>query len=542
MFPLILQNIDLLSVGITISAMVILGFVIFFNNRTNITNQTFLLLSLAAIFYSIFNYLIFQTNSLELALWLLRLTVFFATWYAFFFFQFLYVFPLEKKTFPNWYKFGLLPLVIITAAFTLTPLVFSNILQISQVNELNIPTVINGPAIPLFGALTTSLVIIGISLFTIKMWQVKSLLKRQFLFIFIGSLITFPLYIVFNFILPVIFDNPRFVPLAAVFTLPFIFFTSYAILRHKLFNIKVVGIAILVFLLSIVTFFEVVLVREINLIIYHLSIFILILSLGILLIRGVMKEVEQKEKLTELNQKLQLEYEKADKLSKFKSEFISIASHQLRTPLTAIKGYISMIIDETYGRLTKEAKKPMEDVYKSNERLIKLVNDLLNLSKLEAGKIEFEPSPHSLEKIVNEVVDELRINAQKKNLNIKIEKTEDLPETLIDKDKIRQVVLNILDNAIKYTQRGEILIELKKKDNYQQIKISDTGEGMTEDEIKSLFQTFSRASAGIKHHLEGVGIGLYIAKKFIEMHQGKIWVKSSGTGKGSTFYIKLPQK
>jgi signal transduction histidine kinase len=497
---------------------------------------------LAAIFYSTFNYLIFQTNSLELALWLLRLTVFFATWYAFFFFQFLYVFPSEKKILPYWYKFGLLPLVIITATFTLTPLVFSNILKISQINELNIPTVINGPIIPLFGILTTGLIIIGLSLLIIKMRQIKGSLKKQFLFILIGSLITFPLYIIFNFILPVIFDNSRFVPLAAVFTLPFIFFTSYAILKHKLFNIKVAGVAILVFLLSVITFFEIVLIRDINLIIYRLSIFILILSLGTLLIRGVMKEIEQKEKLIKLNQKLQLEYKKADKLSKTKSEFISIASHQLRTPLTAIKGYISMIIDGTYGKLTEEIKKPMENVYKSNQRLIKLVNELLNLSRLEAGKIEFKLEAGSLEKIINEAVDELKINAQKKNLDLKIKKAEDLPEIMIDKDKLRQVFLNILDNAIKYTQEGEILVELKKIDNYQQIKISDTGEGMNKDEIKSLFQTFSRTSAGIKHHLEGAGIGLYIAKKFVEMHKGKIWVKSSGTGKGSTFYIKLPQK
>jgi len=102
--------------------------------------------------------------------------------------------------------------------------------------------------------------------------------------------------------------------------------------------------------------------------------------------------------------------------------------------------------------------------------------------------------------------------------------------------------LNILDNAIKYTNEGEIVIKLEKIEDYQQIKISDTGEGMTKDEIENLFQKFSRTSTGNQLNVEGVGIGLYIAKKFIKMHQGKIWVKSPGKSKGSTFYIKLPIK
>jgi len=235
-------------------------------------------------------------------------------------------------------------------------------------------------------------------------------------------------------------------------------------------------------------------------------------------------------------------YEELRVLDKAKSEFISIASHQLRTPLTAIKGYISMIIDGTYGELSEKSQRPIENIYQSNERLIRLVNDLLNLSRLEAGKIEFKPELHFLEKIIQTIIDELKINAQKKGLSLNLKLSKNIPQIMVDENKLSQVLLNIFDNAIKYTQKGEITIELEKIDNEQQIKISDTGAGMTEDEIKSIFQTFSRTTAGNQLNTEGAGIGLYIGKKFVAMHQGKIWAESLGKGKGSTFYIRLPEK
>lgn len=246
------------------------------------------------------------------------------------------------------------------------------------------------------------------------------------------------------------------------------------------------------------------------------------------------------QKVAEQTKELRKSYEELKILDSVKSEFVSIASHQLRTPLTAVKGYISMIIEGTYGKLSEKLEKPLENIYQSNERLIKLVNELLNLSKLETGKLEFKPEPTSLEKIISDAVEELKINAVNKGLYIRIVKPPKLlPKTMVDQDKLKQVTLNIIDNAIKYTKKGGITIELKKLDSREQIKISDTGEGMDKKEIKSLFQMFSRATAGTQLHREGAGIGLYVAKKFVDMHNGKIWAESPGKGKGSTFYIEL---
>jgi len=167
----------------------------------------------------------------------------------------------------------------------------------------------------------------------------------------------------------------------------------------------------------------------------------------------------------------------------------------------------------------------------------------LNLSRLDAGKIEFSPELTSLEEMVSGVVEELIINAEKKGLYMKMEKpTRPLPKIMVDKDKLRQVILNIVDNAIKYTKDGGITLKLKRVDDSEEIKIIDTGEGMTEKELKSLFQMFSRATAGTQLHAEGAGLGLYVARQFIEMHKGKIWAESKGKGRGSTFTIQLPIK
>ena len=253
------------------------------------------------------------------------------------------------------------------------------------------------------------------------------------------------------------------------------------------------------------------------------------LYFGYLLVKSVLREIKQREEI--------------EKLSKAKSEFISIASHQLRTPLTAIKGYISMILEGTYGKLPKKAERPVEDVYKSNERLIQLVNNLLSVSRIESGKMEMEREKTSIEDLISSVINIFKIEAKKKGIFLKFEKLEKpLPEILIDSDKIREVISNLIDNAIKYTDKGGVTINLKILNSKLQIQISDTGIGMTKDEISKVFESFSRGAAGTRLYTRGVGLGLYVARRFVEMHQGKIWVESRGKGKGSTFHIELPMK
>lgn len=248
------------------------------------------------------------------------------------------------------------------------------------------------------------------------------------------------------------------------------------------------------------------------------------------------------EKVHEQTKKIRKSYEKLEKLDKTKSEFVSIASHQLRTPLTAIKGYISMILEGIYGKLPEKLEKPLKNIYASNERLIRLVNDLLNLSRIETGKTELNLEKVALDKVVANVIEELESMAKKKGIYLKIEEFEKIPNIMIDENKIRQVIMNIIDNAIRYTNKGGITVKIQNLKTKIQIIISDTGEGMTKEEITYLFGSFSRGTAGTKSWTEGIGLGLYVAKNFIKLHNGKIQAESPGKGKGSTFYIEIPIK
>jgi len=314
---------------------------------------------------------------------------------------------------------------------------------------------------------------------------------------------------------------------------------TYAILRKQLFDIRVVLTQFLVGVIAILLFINFVLSKTGFEYLWKGGVLLAFLGVGYLLVKSVLNEIKQKEQLQEA-------YKKLEELDRSKSEFVSIASHQLRTPLTAMKGYISMILEGSYGKLETKQKKPLESISESNERLIRLVNDLLNVSRIESGKVEMKWEQGSVEEIIKSVVEELGIKIKEKNAELVFEEPESsLPLVRIDKEKIRNVVLNVIDNAIRYTPKGNIVVNAKcqmsnVKTSNLLISVQDTGEGMTQEEMGKLFQTFSRGGAGMRFSTEGAGLGLYIAKKFVEMHKGRIWVESEGKGKGSTFFVELP--
>ena len=157
--------------------------------------------------------------------------------------------------------------------------------------------------------------------------------------------------------------------------------------------------------------------------------------------------------------------------------------------------------------------------------------------------MELELKKTSLDRVIKDAIDELKIKAKEKGIYLRFKKPKKpLAEILIDKDKIRQVLLNVVDNAIKYTQKGGITINVKYQTSNIKIIIKDTGEGMTKEELLKMFESFSRGMAGTRLYTEGAGLGLYVARRFMEMHKGRIWAESEGKEKGSTFYIELPIK
>lgn len=536
-----LHNADLLTVGVAIIAILILGALVFLNNRKSITNETFLMLALAASLWSVANYLNYKVQSPILTLWFLRSVLFFAIWYCFSLFQLFYVFPEEEVVFGPRYRKYLIPVVILTSITTLTPFVFESLKQVGSGGDVSV--VHPGPGMALFGIVAIGLIASGITILAKKIRKEKGPRRVSMSLILIGAIITFSLHIAFNFLLPAIFEVVKFIPYGALFTFPFIAFTAYAIFKYKLFNVKVVATELITFALWIFILLRTLLASSSQEQIINGVLLGVTIIVGLLLIRSVLREVEQREKLQKLTIALENANEKLKGLDKLKTEFLSLASHQLRSPLTAIKGYASMLLEGSFKEIQiPEQKTAIDRIFQSSQNLARVVEDLLDVSKIEQGGMKYEMSAVDMKKLAKDIADELKISAKNKGLELSFEE-KDLGTYVAKADpvKIRQAVLNLVDNSIKYTAKGFIkVIATKPAPGKLRISITDSGMGISEENKGKLFEKFSRGDGG-KVNAGGSGLGLYLVKEIVEAHGGKVWAESPGVGQGSSFIIELPE-
>jgi len=225
-----------------------------------------------------------------------------------------------------------------------------------------------------------------------------------------------------------------------------------------------------------------------------------------------------------------------------KDEFISMASHQLRTPLTTIKGYLSMMLEGDAGKLNKAQTEFVDYAFGSSERMVNLISDLLNVSRLSAGRFLIQTKPTDMVQMISEEVHQLQTHASAKHIKLIFEPPpEPLPPAEIDDNKTRQVVMNFIDNAIYYTQVGEVRVVLEQHADKVRLEVRDTGIGVPENARKKLFSKFYRADNAQTIRPDGTGLGLYLAKRVVEDQGGTI-IFSSVEGKGSTFGFELPLK
>ena len=251
--------------------------------------------------------------------------------------------------------------------------------------------------------------------------------------------------------------------------------------------------------------------------------------------------IKLKSEIEKATSELQVANKHLQQLDQSKSEFLSIAAHQLRTPLTGIKGYVSMFLEGDFGAITQEQREQLERVFRSSDRLTRLIDVFLDVSRIETGRLELTKSPVKLEEIIDEVVGDLQNQAKAKKLELTVQKPDEpLPEILIDRDKIHDVMMNLVDNAIKYTPKGWINVRLSRSKSFITFEVRDSGIGIDPIEMDRLFQKFTRAEAVTRIHTGGSGLGLFIAKKIIEAHAGRIWTESEGEGKGALFTFTLP--
>jgi signal transduction histidine kinase len=228
--------------------------------------------------------------------------------------------------------------------------------------------------------------------------------------------------------------------------------------------------------------------------------------------------------------------------NRHKSEFLANMSHELRTPLNAIIGFSEVLGERMFGELNEKQAEYTEDILSSGRHLLSLINEILDLSKVEAGRMELELATFDLPLAIDNARTFVRERATKHGINLDVTVDEQLGDFVGDERKIKQILLNLLSNAVKFTpEGGRIGIKARHADGSVEISVSDTGIGIAPEDQARIFEEFRQVGGDYAHKREGTGLGLTLAKKFVELHGGKIWVESE-VGKGSTFSFTLPEK
>ncbi len=245
-----------------------------------------------------------------------------------------------------------------------------------------------------------------------------------------------------------------------------------------------------------------------------------------------------------LYERIQEANEKLKQLDKLKDEFVSLASHELRTPMTVIKSYIWLLLEGKAGEMSEKQKTYLDRTYTSTNRLIGMVNDMLNISRIESGRLTIEAKPMDMAALITEVVGEMQPKALEQKIQLQFAQAQvALPNVFADRDKIKQVLINLIGNSLKFTpQNGGIALSCEQKDGFIITHVKDTGQGIKAEDMEKLFRKFNMLGSNYltKQTGQGTGLGLYLSKALVELQKGRIWVESEGEGKGSTFSFSLP--
>lgn len=245
-------------------------------------------------------------------------------------------------------------------------------------------------------------------------------------------------------------------------------------------------------------------------------------------------------KVQERTKQLASALEEVQRISKNKSDFVSAVSHELRTPLTSIKGYASILMTGKIGDIPPQVKDRLEKINKHSDNLVKFINDLLDISRIESGRVEMKLIQHNVPSLIDNIRDLLTPQMKDKNIQFKAEIPGDISDLFVDISQVERVFINLLSNAVKFTPLGgTIAISAQPQNDFILFEISDTGIGIKEEDVPKLFNQFYRIDNEVNRNVKGTGLGLSLVKNIVEAHKGKIWVTSKVNG-GTTFHFTLP--
>lgn len=531
------MTLEILLGALAFVATTLLGITIFLRRRSSATNRLFLVLSLLIDVYIVVNFISLHPPAETPAsqLFWIRVVMLVTSFIGPLLVTLVHTFPHEQITMRGRYLIPLFTLMAASAVASITPLVFTDI-QYPDGQPVPVP----GPGIPLFFLDFVGMFLLSFAILIYKYRVAKGVEKIRHRLLFWGVLASFSMMGLTTVTFVVILKTSSFVFLGPIFPVILIACIGYAIVRHQMFDMKVIATQALVIVLLIILFARIFASATPSQAVIEILIFGLVAFFGILLIRSVVSEVRQREELERLTKALAAANDELQRLDRAKSEFISLASHQLRAPLTVIKGYVSLMRQGTIPPGSAKAKEILERIALSNEQLIKLIESMLNLSRIESGKIRYDLALNDPVLLVKEVIAAFQQTANEGNIALVFHGKGDIPKCVFDADKIREIAINLIHNAIKYAPKGRITISLERRENRLLLTVRDTGIGIRPDDLTSIFVKFTRTEDARMIDPSGMGIGLYFVKRVAEDHGGRVWAESAGPGKGSAFFVELP--
>lgn len=523
----------ILVLGLATAAIGVLGFIVFFSNTKSATHKAFLIFSISAVAWGVVNFAAYQAQNADDSLRLWRLVICTATWFCFGIFQLAHVFPGESWRARNIPYMLALLLTVLVSILTLTPYVFSGLAAPLEVGK--IPVLSNGPLIPLFGLTIASLVLGSIFLFVKKAYGSDATLKKAVTSIMVGTAITFALLIVFNFVLPTTLRVFNFVPFGAVFILPFVLCTAYAIGRYQIFNIRLVAAELFSFLLVIATLLQIFFSHSTLELIFRMGSFVFVLGLAILFVRSVILEIKQRETIERQQHEL-------ESINAQQESLLHFISHEIKGYLTKGQNAFAGIVEGDYGPVPDPVKNLAGGALHEMRKGVSTVMDILDASNFKKGTITYSKQSVDLRKAIIEISDDMRKIAEGKGLQFSLQISPSGDYVVLgDDEKLRHhVIRNLIDNSIRYTLEGSITVSLARVGSKIRFSVSDTGVGITPEDMKRLFTQGGKGKESIKTNVDSTGFGLYVAKQVVVAHEGTIQAKSEGHGKGSTFIVDLP--
>ncbi len=511
----------LLVLGIVMNF--VLGVLIFLKRRGEYVNRLYVFNIICIIWWSV-QIIVYRETHSYLLEWTQGLYIA-PTFIASSFLMFSFYFPEEHPLIPfrRRYLYLIAAANLFVVAAVLVPgAVITGVLKVEGGENI----ISFGPLYMLYATYISGFFTAGLAILGYKMYLIKdAVIRRQIGYLLAGYLFASTLAMLTNLTLPY-FGIFTYNWLGQVLTVLMVLPVTYAIFKHRLFDVKVIATELITVTLWLFLFVRLLLDTSPREELIDTMLLLAMLIVGYLLIRSVDHEVRQREEI--------------ERLSSEKSEFMTFASHEIRNPITAMRGLASLIVDGTTGEVNPSTKDAAQKILVAGHDVLNIIATYLSKSKMELGQISYDSAVFDLGEAVRQIAEGYVPHAEVKGLTFDI-KIDGSHTYMIkgDQGKVKEVAGNMIDNSLKYTRSGGITVSVERHGTFVRAVVSDTGVGIPPETIAQLFKKFSRADAQ-KVNLLGTGVGLYLAKTFIEAQGGRIWAESEGTGRGSRFLIEFP--